>query len=156
MRHDYTLVPAAIAAQDLRAGWQQAIGPIRLGLQEIQDFARLVDPQPIHIDPAVAAQSRFGGIIASGLHVYIAYHTRFWVAMNAGHFQAGLSFDGARFYQPVFPDQDVYSLLHITAVERKPHKATQIVQWHWEFLNAQEEVIQEARFTTYHSLRDAY
>ena len=35
---------------------------------EIIEFARRFDPQPIHIDPAYAASGPFGGIIASGWH----------------------------------------------------------------------------------------
>jgi acyl dehydratase len=35
---------------------------------EIIRFAREFDPQPFHIDPAAAARSPFGGIIASGWH----------------------------------------------------------------------------------------
>ncbi len=31
------------------------------------DYARVYDPQPFHIDPEAAAQSIYGGIIASGL-----------------------------------------------------------------------------------------
>lgn len=38
-----------------------------LSLTEIMDYARVYDPQPFHIDPEAAAQSIYGGIIASGL-----------------------------------------------------------------------------------------
>ena len=36
--------------------------------QRIRDFATEYDPQPIHLDPAAAEASMFGGIIASGWH----------------------------------------------------------------------------------------
>ena len=35
---------------------------------EIVAFAREFDPQPFHVDEAAAAQSRYGGLIASGWH----------------------------------------------------------------------------------------
>lgn len=37
--------------------------------EEIRTFARRYDPQYLHIDPELAQASRFGGLIASGLHV---------------------------------------------------------------------------------------
>ena len=36
--------------------------------ERIHAFASEYDPQAIHLDPAAAAQSMFGGIIASGWH----------------------------------------------------------------------------------------
>ena len=33
---------------------------------EIIDFARRYDPQPFHVDPELAAATRWGGLIASG------------------------------------------------------------------------------------------
>ncbi|WP_432838277.1 MaoC family dehydratase [Dactylosporangium sp. CA-092794] len=36
---------------------------------EVVDFARRFDPQSFHIDPDAAANSQFGGLIASGWHV---------------------------------------------------------------------------------------
>ncbi len=40
--------------------------------QRIADFATEYDPQPIHLDRAVAEQGIFGGIIASGWHTLSA------------------------------------------------------------------------------------
>ena len=36
--------------------------------EQIIAFARQFDPQPFHIDPAAAAKSHFGGVVASGWH----------------------------------------------------------------------------------------
>lgn len=43
-------------------------GPITVSEQEILDFARHYDPQPMHIDRETAARGPFGGLIASGWH----------------------------------------------------------------------------------------
>lgn len=43
-------------------------GPITVGEQDILDFARRYDPQPMHIDKASAEAGPFGGLIASGWH----------------------------------------------------------------------------------------
>lgn len=44
------------------------LGSRTVSEEEILAFAREFDPQPFHIDPDAAAQSIFGGIIASGWH----------------------------------------------------------------------------------------
>lgn len=43
-------------------------GPLRVSEEDIIDFAQKFDPQDMHIDPVAAAQSPFGGLIASGWH----------------------------------------------------------------------------------------
>jgi acyl dehydratase len=42
--------------------------PFSVSEAEILDFAKQFDPQPFHVDREAAAQSHFGGIIASGFH----------------------------------------------------------------------------------------
>ena len=54
---------------DLSVGESWTSAPIRLTEEEIVAFAGQFDPQPMHVDPATAAEGRFGGIIASGWHV---------------------------------------------------------------------------------------
>ena len=39
-----------------------------LSTEEIIEFAELYDPQPFHVDEKAAAESPYGGIIASGFH----------------------------------------------------------------------------------------
>ena len=43
-------------------------GPITVSEQEILDFARRYDPQPMHVDKEAAERGAFGGLIASGWH----------------------------------------------------------------------------------------
>lgn len=43
-------------------------GTIRIDEAEIIEFAHRFDPQDMHVDPAKAANGRFGGLIASGWH----------------------------------------------------------------------------------------
>lgn len=54
--------------EDFSLGQTKAFPPRRVTEAEIIAFARDYDPQPFHIDPAAAAASPFGGIIASGWH----------------------------------------------------------------------------------------
>lgn len=54
--------------EDAAAGDVLELGNRTVSEAEILTFARDFDPQPFHIDPEAAAQSIFGGIIASGWH----------------------------------------------------------------------------------------
>lgn len=58
--------------EDYEVGDEFAGNPVDFTEEEIISFARQYDPQPIHIDRAAAAASHFGGIIASGTHLFAA------------------------------------------------------------------------------------
>jgi acyl dehydratase len=54
--------------EDFEPGRVYELGSHTVTEDEIVDFARAWDPQPFHIDPEAAANSPFGGLIASGWH----------------------------------------------------------------------------------------
>lgn len=54
--------------EDFEVGKIIDVGSRTVTEEEIIDFAKQFDPQPFHVDKAVAAQSMYGGIIASGWH----------------------------------------------------------------------------------------
>ena len=60
-------------AEDLREGQEFPFGSYSMVEDEMLAFARQYDPIPIHTDPAAAAASPFGGLIASGLHTMAIY-----------------------------------------------------------------------------------
>jgi acyl dehydratase len=43
-------------------------GPVAVSEEDILDFARRYDPQPMHVDKRAAIAGQFGGLIASGWH----------------------------------------------------------------------------------------
>ncbi|MDE0779414.1 MAG: MaoC family dehydratase [Alphaproteobacteria bacterium] len=53
---------------DFEAGQVFELGQYSFTQDEILTFATEFDPQPFHIDEAAAAQSNYGGLIASGWH----------------------------------------------------------------------------------------
>lgn len=57
---------ATIYLDDLTAGMVIDLGSVTVERQEILDFARRYDPQPIHIDEDAARASIYGGLISSG------------------------------------------------------------------------------------------
>ena len=54
--------------EDYVTGAVHELGTVTVDADEVLEFARRFDPQPIHSDPGFAARGPFGGIIASGWH----------------------------------------------------------------------------------------
>jgi acyl dehydratase len=54
--------------EDFTPGRVFELGIVEVSAEEIVEFATRFDPQPFHIDPEAAADTHFGGIIASGWH----------------------------------------------------------------------------------------
>ena len=54
--------------EDFEVGKAIEVGSRTVTEEEIVAFARQFDPQPFHVDREAAAQSAYGGIIASGWH----------------------------------------------------------------------------------------
>ncbi len=72
------------------------------------DFARRHDPQWFHADPAAAAASEWGDVIASGVHV-LAIWRRLDHAINGDiDFVCGIGFDDFRLKSPLRAGDTVY------------------------------------------------
>jgi acyl dehydratase len=54
--------------EDYQPGASYDCGVVSFDEASIIKFAKDFDPQPMHVDPAAAAASPFGGLIASGWH----------------------------------------------------------------------------------------
>ena len=80
---------------------------VTLTPKAVADYARAVgDTNPLHHDPAFAAASRYGRLIASGPHT-----SALLLALTASHFSTrgsvvGLEF-WVRFRRPVFADETI-------------------------------------------------
>lgn len=79
-------------------------GGFCLSAQDIIAFARLYDPQPFHVDPEAARESRFGGLIASSLQGF-AEASRVVIQMLEGNGPlVSLGWHPAKFFAPIRPD----------------------------------------------------
>lgn len=91
--------------------------PFTITEAEIIAFATQFDPQPMHMDPAAAAEGRFGGLIASGWHVASRVMREY---VDAAYFGAtpmlGLSIDDLRWLRPVRPGDTLTARREILAV----------------------------------------
>jgi acyl dehydratase len=70
--------------------------------ERIAAYAAEYDPQPIHLEPEVAAREMFGSIVASGWHsLSVTMRLMVESRLFAGAPVVGVSIAGLRFLQPV-------------------------------------------------------
>jgi acyl dehydratase len=101
----------SVLLDDLPLGVDFPCGRFALARAEIVAFAAKFDPQPFHLDEAAAADSYFGGLVASGLHTQGAAIGLMVRAIADVAVIAGYALHEARFFIPVRPDAPP----HVTA-----------------------------------------
>lgn len=100
---------------------------IILSEDDIIDFAmRIQDMNPLHHDLDYAAETRFGGIIASGPHI-----SAIFLAMGPTHFSQygpvlGLNFNVA-FRAAVFPNRTLHMKWQVTDVEESDSMGGEVI-----------------------------
>src|SRR5437016_13054109 len=89
--------------EDLKAGDRFKSGTYKVTEEQIVSFAREFDPQPFHLDPAVARQTMFKGLIASGWHTAAITMRLFVRTLNFAEGAIGLGVDELRWPNAVRP-----------------------------------------------------
>ena len=87
-------------------------------------FATQWDPHYFHVDPARAeAESRYGGLSASGLHT-LGVFQRLWVRALAEPWQviAGARINDLRFHRPVRPGDVLSGYKEVSEMRLEPEK----------------------------------
>src|SRR5438477_11868564 len=79
--------------EDLKAGDRFKSVTYQVSEEEIINFAREFDPQPFHLDAAVADQTMFKGLIASGWHTAAITMRLFVQTLNFAEGAIGLGVD---------------------------------------------------------------
>jgi len=94
--------------EDLTVGDTDAFGSYEATAAEMTEFAERYDPQPFHTDPEAAADSPFGGLIASGWHT-AAMTMRLLVEHHLadGAARGALGVDDLRWRRPVRPGDEL-------------------------------------------------
>jgi len=96
--------PDSVYFEDIEVGSTRSCGSVQLSKSDILEFASEYDPLPIHTDPEAAADSRFGGIIASGHHTLSVTVRRLVEEVRRSRaVVAGLGLDDVRWHRPVRP-----------------------------------------------------
>lgn len=107
---------------DFKVGEVFTTPGITLSESQILDFALVYDPQPFHIDVVAAAESPFGGLIASGFQTLALSFRTFYQANIINACSLGSpGFDELRWTAPVRPG-DTLSV-EATVREMRPSKS---------------------------------
>lgn len=103
--------------EDLQIGDKVHTAPVTVTEEDILDFSRRFDPQPMHADPEAAMRGPFQGLIASGWHT-AALVMRMTVDSNplGGLPLLGLGVDGIEWPQPVRPGDTIQVEMEILAI----------------------------------------
>jgi acyl dehydratase len=118
-------------------------GEISLTAEEIMEFARRFDPQPIHVDPEYAARGPFSGLIASGWHtagVMMRLLADDFISHVASMASPGV--DEIRWFIPVRPGDTLSIRVTVLETRRSRSKPDRgIVRSLVEVLNQNKEVV---------------
>ena len=123
--------------EDYTPGAVYEYGSITVTEAEILDFARAFDPQPIHTDPAAAAQGPFRGLIASGWHT-----TGIMMRLFADHYLSRVAslaspgVDEIRWPAPVRPGDSLRLRVTVAEARRSRSKPDRgLVRTHAELIS---------------------
>jgi len=106
--------------EDFTPGEILTLGTHAVTADEIIEFARKWDPQPRHTDPEAAKESSFGGLVASGAHIF-AISVRLLVTQSPPvAVIAVVGCDRVRFSYPVRPGDMLTS--YFECVETRPSR----------------------------------
>lgn len=139
---------------DFHPGARFGAGPRRVGAEEIVDFARRYDPQPFHVDAALAAASRWGGLISSGwMTCAIAMELAVDCVLAGSESIGSPGVDHIRWESPVRPDDELR--LTITVLESRVSSSgtTGIVRWSWELHNQRGERVLDLKAASFFDLK---
>lgn len=131
--------------EDFQVGSTLECGSVTISKEEIVNFARQFDPQPFHVDEAAAAESAFGGIIASGWHT-CSLAMRLMCDSYALE-AASLGSPGVekiKWLKPVRPGDTLHLSLKVMearVLESKPMVG--LVRNHWQLFNQRNECVME-------------
>ena len=114
--------------------------------EEIIQFATTFDPQYMHIDKEKAEQSRFKGIIASGMHT-LSISFKLWVEEGkyGEEVVAGTQMNNVKFIKPVYPGNTLYVIAEIT--NKKSIKKNGLVTVSLSTYNENEEIVFKGEVT---------
>ena len=109
---------------DLEPGDTFVTGGITLSESEIISFALTYDPQPFHLNAVVAAESIYGGLIASGFQV-VALTFRLFIqqGMLAESSIGSPGIDELRWFAPVRPGDTLQAEIEVLTVTPSKSKA---------------------------------
>lgn len=123
-----------IYLDDLTSGQRFTTPGLTLTEAEIIDFAWRYDPQPFHLDAQAAAESAYGGLIASGFQ---SLSICFRLFIQSGQFREASmgspGIDELRWLAPVRPGDTLHSeveVLEVRPSSSKPDRGITRMKYH--------------------------
>jgi acyl dehydratase len=129
--------------EDFAVGQRYETAGITVSEADIIAFARQFDPQYFHLDPAAAAKSAFGGLVASGLHTLsltmrLFFELNLWERAIIG--SPGL--EHVRWLLPLRPGDTMHTQVEISAVKQSRSKPDRgVVSTAHRAINQHDQVI---------------
>ncbi len=124
-------------------GTSAEFGQITVEEEEVIAFGRRFDPQPFHVDPVVAKQSIFGGLIASGWHtvgLMMRLLVEHYLSPTASLGSPGI--DELRWLKPGRPGDVISIRAEVLEANRSPSKPDRgIIRSRVEVMNQHREVV---------------
>lgn len=103
--------------EDLIVGEIYKSGTETLSQENIIDFAKQFDPQPMHTDPELAKQSLFGKLVGSGWQSLSSTIRLLVEAKPFGETPLiGVNVDNVRFHKPLLPGATLQAFMEIEAL----------------------------------------
>lgn len=133
--------------EDFRPGEVIEFGDYLVTEEEIVEFARRYDPQPFHVDRKAAAESIYGGLIASGWmtgSIMMRLLVDHFIAPTSSMGSPGV--DEVRWSRPVRPGDRLHVRVTIVDTKRSQSKPDRgIVQVQQEMINQQGDTVMSLR-----------
>jgi len=138
------------------AGQVLEAGPVDVQSADIIAFASAYDPQPFHIDLAVAKQSRWKGLIASGWHTCaIAMRLVCDGPLRGSQSMGSPGLAYLKWPTPVRPGDRLRLQAHV--LESAPSKSGRVgvLRWRWVLLNQTDDTVLDMEATSLFDLTQA-
>jgi acyl dehydratase len=129
--------------EDLKRGDRFKSQTYKVTKDEIISFAREFDPQPFHLDVAVARQTMFKELIASGWHTAAITMRLFVQTLNFAEGAIGLGVDELRWPTAVKPGDALQVEVEIVDLRESRSKPSHgVVRLRYVTTNQRSEVVQ--------------
>lgn len=138
---------------DLAAGQRFSTPGLTLTESEIIDFAWRYDPQPFHLDANAAADSPYGGLIASGFQsLAVCFRLFIQSGLLADSSMGSPGIDELRWLAPVRPGDTLHSEIEVLEVRPSSSKPDRgIARLKYQAVNQRGEAV--LSFIVNHLLR---
>ena len=138
------------------AGQVLEAGPVDVHSADIVAFASAYDPQPFHTDLAIAQQSRWKGLIASGWHTCaIAMRLVCDGPLKGSQSMGSPGLAYLKWPTPVRPGDTLRLRVHV--LESQPSKSGRVgvLRWRWLLLNQANDTVLDMEATSLFDLTQA-